>query len=371
MSRVLRMGMLWDIQTRHPFEQLVASLKDEVEKIRAYFGKYFHDVHPPLGKLLIGLAGKLTGFTGDFAFDSGQEFPKNLRHGLMRMFVSTFGSAIVPFGYLTAKFLGLSKRCRLLTAVLLLFASRYIFAILTKNGPESYSMDSVFISKLEGSGLDKNRIEVADGANVTLRATILNGGLLHSHLHTYPGGSKEQQVTSFRGFDFNNYWTITVPNPATNLDFIKDGTVINLIHHGSGLLLTAQPSVDSPVQKGAYEVSASALSSNAQWKVRIYDDRQAWHVAAVNAITTRVQFENVNGKCMLASADRHLPAWGFNQLEVNCIPNLATTCVDTLWNFEFNYHPKLPVAPKGHIRSRFAWDVYRAHHAMWSTNVGL
>ncbi|KAJ9062756.1 Protein O-mannosyltransferase 2 [Entomophthora muscae] len=101
----------------------------------AYFGKYglnyvkhefFHDVHPPLGKLLVGLSGKLAGYTGDFTFDSGVAFPKDLDHGFMRMFASAFGAAIVPFGYLTTKFVGLSLRCRLLTSVLLLFDNGFI-----------------------------------------------------------------------------------------------------------------------------------------------------------------------------------------------------------------------------------------------------
>lgn len=215
------------------------------------------------------------------------------------------------------------------------------FGLLTKLGTESFTMDSVFISRLEGSGLENNRIEVADGANVTLRATILNGGLLHSHNHKYPSGSREQQVTSFRELDSNNHWIVDIVQPKSNVSVLKDGTILSLKHSTSGLLLTVQPDIDSPVQgKAAHEVSASAPSPNSQWKVRIYDDRQYRAVQNVNAITTRLQLESVPGGCLLASADRHLPAWGFGQLEVNCVTDLTSTGFDTLWNFEFNHHPQ-------------------------------
>ncbi|KAJ9062757.1 Protein O-mannosyltransferase 2 [Entomophthora muscae] len=260
----------------------------------------------------------------------------------------------------------------LLPVTIYLLSFKMHFGLLTKLGTESYTMDSVFISRLEGSGLEKNRIEVVDGANVTLRATILNGGLLHSHDHKYPFGSKEQQVTSFREIDYNNNWIVDVLHPRSNESGIKDGTILNLKHSSSELLLTVHPGIDSPVQgKAAYEVSASSASQNSQWKVRIYDDRQARNIQTVNAITTRIQLESVHGECLLASADRHLPAWGFKQLEVNCVKDIRSTDFDTLWNFEYNYHAQLPPAPKGHIKPRFAWDVFRVHHAMWSTNVGL
>lgn len=77
----------------------------------AHFGKFgayyiqrefYFDVHPPLGKLLVGLSGYLAGFDGEFKFESGQPFPPGPQFMYMRYFNCIFGVLCTPLAYFTA-----------------------------------------------------------------------------------------------------------------------------------------------------------------------------------------------------------------------------------------------------------------------------
>ncbi|XP_071042125.1 protein O-mannosyl-transferase 2 isoform X3 [Parasteatoda tepidariorum] len=61
---------------------------------------FFFDVHPPLGKMLIGLSGKLTGYNGTFAFNKPGDKYQDHNYIGMRLFCVTLGMAIVPFCFL-------------------------------------------------------------------------------------------------------------------------------------------------------------------------------------------------------------------------------------------------------------------------------
>ncbi|KAM9910456.1 hypothetical protein OXX69_004487 [Metschnikowia pulcherrima] len=83
----------------------------------AHFGKFgsyyiqrefYFDVHPPLGKLLVGLSGWLAGFDGEFKFDSGKPFPPGNHFIYMRYFNCIFGVLCTPLAYYTGLELGYS-----------------------------------------------------------------------------------------------------------------------------------------------------------------------------------------------------------------------------------------------------------------------
>jgi dolichyl-phosphate-mannose--protein O-mannosyl transferase len=79
-------------------------------------GKFFMDVHPPLAKLLITLAGWLAGFDGNFDFkDIGKDYLEpGVPYVAMRMLPAILGVLTVPLMFLTLRVTG----CRTSTAVM-------------------------------------------------------------------------------------------------------------------------------------------------------------------------------------------------------------------------------------------------------------
>lgn len=74
------------------------------------------DVHPPLAKLLLTLAGWLAGFDGEFDFkDIGKDYLEpGVPYVAMRMLPAICGILLVPVMFLTLKTTG----CRTVTAAL-------------------------------------------------------------------------------------------------------------------------------------------------------------------------------------------------------------------------------------------------------------
>ncbi|KAK9455094.1 Dolichyl-phosphate-mannose-protein mannosyltransferase-domain-containing protein [Dipodascopsis uninucleata] len=86
-------------------------------------GKYFMDVHPPLAKLLITLAGYLAGFNGNFDFkDIGLEYAEaNVPYVAMRLLPATLGVLVIPLTFFTLKAYGCSSLNASLGSMLILF----------------------------------------------------------------------------------------------------------------------------------------------------------------------------------------------------------------------------------------------------------
>ncbi|XP_064602855.1 protein O-mannosyl-transferase 2-like isoform X1 [Liolophura sinensis] len=93
---------------------------------------FFFDVHPPLGKMLIGLAGHLTGYNGSFAFSKPGDLYEDVPYVGMRIFCALLGSAVVPFSFLIVWELSHSIIASMITGFLVMLdtgtltLSRYI-----------------------------------------------------------------------------------------------------------------------------------------------------------------------------------------------------------------------------------------------------
>ncbi|KAF9449496.1 glycosyltransferase family 39 protein [Macrolepiota fuliginosa MF-IS2] len=88
--------------------------------------QYFVDVHPPLAKLLITLAGFVFGYNGHFDFKDIGKLYEHVPYVAMRMVPATLGVATVPLAYLTLRALDCRATTALLASLLITFENGLI-----------------------------------------------------------------------------------------------------------------------------------------------------------------------------------------------------------------------------------------------------
>ncbi|TRM61270.1 glycosyltransferase family 39 protein [Schizophyllum amplum] len=473
----------------------------------AHFGKFgshylkrefYFDVHPPLGKMLVGLAGLLSGYDGSFEFKSGAEYPDTVPYVSMRVMLATFGVGMVPLAWYTAVELGMSMwACHLVALMVLLDVgwltiSRFIlldsmllfftfltvfcltkfhnqqsysfsfdwwmwlaftgvsigcvtsvklvglfvtalvglytvedlwekfgdlrmsvreqawhwgariaclivipvlvfmasfkmhFMVLNHSGPGDAQMSSLFQANLVGNDFAKNPLEVAFGSKLTLKNYGYGGGLLHSHVQTFPTGSQQQQVTCYHYKDNNNEWIVlpTWEEPDYNpndpeIRFLQDGDIIRLQHAATGRNLHSH-TIPAPVTKLNHEVAgygnATIGDRNDYWVVEIVDDVKAGSkdkVPRVHSLTTRLRLRHKVLNCYLRAANTVLPPWGFKQVEVSCDKENNPHDAHTYWNVESHWNERLPPGDMKLYRSPFLRDFWHLNVAMMTSNNAL
>lgn len=82
---------------------------------------FFFDVHPPLGKMLIALAGKLTGYNGTFPFGKPGDKYEDHSYAGMRIFCALLGSMVPPFSFVIVWELSHSLPAAVLASMLVIF----------------------------------------------------------------------------------------------------------------------------------------------------------------------------------------------------------------------------------------------------------
>ncbi|KGO72512.1 Glycosyl transferase, family 39 [Penicillium italicum] len=454
----------------------------------AHFGKFgshylkrefYFDVHPPLGKMLVGLSGYLAGYNGSFEFKSGEKYPDDVNYTFMRAFNAAFGIVCIPLAYYTARELNFRRatvwlislmvlcensyatisRFILLDSMLLCFTftttlcwarfhrlqrdsfslecvkwvgffctalvglytiddlwnkfgdlkmpravlakhlvarvvglivipilvymfSFYLhFLVLANSGPGDAQMSSLFQANLQGTEVGRDSpLELAIGSRVTLKNMGYGGGLLHSHVQTFPEGSMQQQVTCYHHKDANNDWFI-YPNrqepdydATADLRFVGDGDVIRLIHGQTGRNLHSH-AIPAPITKSHHEVSSygniTIGDEKDHWKVEVVDDVASRDRSRIRTLTTAFRLRHPVLGCYLRAGNVNLPQWGFKQIETTCTKENKPGDVYTHWNVESHTNDRLPPGDPGSYKSPFLKDFIHLNVAMMTSNNAL
>ncbi|ORX71952.1 dolichyl-phosphate-mannose-protein mannosyltransferase [Linderina pennispora] len=104
--------------------------RDNVSWDEAHFGKFgayylnrtfYHDVHPPLAKMLVGYSELLAGHNGTFNFKGGHTYPSYVNYTFMRVFNAMFGIALTPMAYVTCRQLRMPVGFAAMAAVFVTF----------------------------------------------------------------------------------------------------------------------------------------------------------------------------------------------------------------------------------------------------------
>ncbi|KAL2170015.1 hypothetical protein VTG60DRAFT_5355 [Thermothelomyces hinnuleus] len=470
----------------------------------AHFGKFgshylkrefYFDVHPPAGKLLVGLSGYLAGYNGSFEFKSGDTYPPEVNYVFMRQFNAFWGAVCVPMAYWTAKELKFRRPAVWLVALMVLCENSYTtisrfilldsmllfgtvattlcwakfhnqrknsfepewffwlfmtglsigfvtsvklvglfvtalvglytiedlwnkfgdtkmpvtelaahvaarvvgliilpflvyllsfaihFAVLINSGPGDAQMSSLFQANLRGTNVGRDSpLEVAYGSLVTIKNMGYGGGLLHSHIQTYPEGSGQQQVTCYHHKDANNNWFFypnrgdTPYDPEADPRFIADGEVIRLLHAQTGRNLHSHQ-IAAPITKSQWEVScygnATIGDTKDHWRIEVVSDAASRDRSRIRTLTTAFRLKHEVLGCYLRAGNKNLPQWGFKQIEVTCTKENNPRDTYTHWNIESHTNEKLPPGDPGQYKSPFFKDFVHLNVAMMTSNNAL
>jgi dolichyl-phosphate-mannose-protein mannosyltransferase len=223
------------------------------------------------------------------------------------------------------------------------------FLVLSNSGPGDAQMSSLFQANLQGSELNQSPLEIAYGSRATIKNMGYGGGLLHSHVQTYPEGSTQQQVTCYHHKDANNDWFFYPNRQAPEYDqeetprFVADKDVIRLLHSHTGRNLHSH-TVAAPITKADYEVSCygnlTVGDDKDHWTVEVVSDAASSDRSRIRTLTTAFRLRHTTLGCYLRAGNVNLPQWGFKQIEVTCVKKNNPRDVYTHWNVESHWNEK-------------------------------
>lgn len=241
--------------------------------------------------------------------------------------------------------------CLIVVPALVYMFSFYLhFLVLENSGPGDAQMSSLFQANLKGTEVGRDSpLEIVLGSKITLKNMGYGGGLLHSHMQTYPEGSTQQQVTCYHHKDTNNDWFVYPTrnegmfDPNGPLKFVGDGDVIRLIHAQTGRNLHSH-SIPAPVTKADYEVSCYGNTTigdeKDHWAFEVVSDAASKDKSKVRTLTTAFRLRHTVLGCYLRAGNVNLPQWGFKQIETTCVKENKPRDVYTHWNVESHVNEK-------------------------------
>ncbi|PVU93301.1 hypothetical protein BB559_003349 [Furculomyces boomerangus] len=346
-------------------------IRDQVTWDEAHFGKFgayyinrtfYHDVHPPLAKMLVALAEVIAGHNGTFKFDSGATYPS------YDIYLNHWAARII---------------CLIFTPLVIYFITFYIhFSILSRDGDGSAVMTSKYQAKLIGHPMNIQPLDLAHNSTGKLRSLYPSSGLLHSHNHTFQS-STEFQATTFQGKDFNNDWNILLnadlsKNVHDDKKKFVDGDVIQFIHKNSSRVLRAVYA-DAPITKKDYMVSTypkspgENLGNSDMWIINVYDQKRSFKDKGIHPLTTKFTLKNMNLGCYLKAGTKKLPKWGWFQNELTCVKYSGKKMgKELLWQVEQHKNPNLEDSDMSkYISTFFLFDFVQLNVAMGRSNNAL
>lgn len=247
---------------------------------------------------------------------------------------------VVLGAHLAARVVGLI----VLPILVYMFSFWIHFLVLENSGPGDAQMSSLFQANLRGTEVGKDSpLEIAYGSKATLKNMGYGGGLLHSHVQTYPEGSTQQQITCYHHKDANNDWFF-YPNrnepefdPQGPLQYVADRSVIRLLHAQTGRNLHSHQ-VSAPVTKADHEVSCygnvTIGDEKDHWTVEVVSDAASSDRSRIRTLTTAFRLRHTSLGCYLRAGNVNLPQWGFKQIETTCVKENNPRDKYTQWNVE-------------------------------------
>ncbi|EGS23200.1 dolichyl-phosphate-mannose-protein mannosyltransferase 2-like protein [Thermochaetoides thermophila DSM 1495] len=292
-----------------------------------------------------------------------------------------FGDTKMPWSELAAHFFARVVGLIILPFLIYLLSFAIHFAVLTNSGPGDAQMPSLFQANLRGTSVGRDSpLEVAYGSLVTIKNMGYGGGLLHSHVQTYPEGSTQQQVTCYHHKDANNNWFFypnrhDVPyDPNAPPRFIGNGDVVRLLHAQTGRNLHSH-TIPAPITKSQWEVSGygnlTVGDDKDHWQIEVVKDTASRDYSRIRTLTTAFRLRHKVLGCYLRAGNVNLPQWGFKQIEVTCTKDNNPRDKYTHWNIEQHTNEKLPPGNPSLYKSPFFQDFIHLNVAMMTSNNAL